>query len=112
MSNPRPRYPSDLSPAQWRRIEPLLPPSRPRGRPRTIDPREVVNGINYRWATGCSWRMLPHDFPPWGTVYASFRQWHRDGTLTRIREAMIQRGARNDAGFRPPECTRTPPEAK
>ena len=93
MSDPRPGYPSDLSLTQWERIEPFLPPHPSRGRPRSLDPREVVNGINYRWSTGCSWRMLPHDFPSWGSVYAWFRRWERDGTLTRIRNELIRKNS-------------------
>ena len=86
MQNPahtRERYPSDLSDKQWRMIEILIPPERDRGRHRSTDLREVVNGINYRWSTGCVWRMLPHDSPPWATVYTYFRRWQGEGTLSR-----------------------------
>jgi putative transposase len=87
----RPRYPSDLSERQWARVSPLLPAERPRGRPRATAVREVLNAINYRWETGCVWRMLPHDFPPWGTVYTYFRMWQRQGVLREIREAVVRR---------------------
>lgn len=88
-------YPSDLTQAQWEEIAPLLPPPKLAGHPRTADLREVINGILYVLRSGCSWRMLPHDFPPWGTVWWYFRQWRLDGlweqihtTLrTRVREA-------------------------
>ena len=58
-------YPSDLTDEQWDILLPLLPPAKPGGRPRTVDIREVVNGIVYVLRTGCPWRMLPHDLPPW-----------------------------------------------
>ncbi len=83
-------YPSDVSDAQWRRIEPLFPQAKPRGRHREIDLREVVNAIHYRWTTGCVWRMLPHDFPAWGTVYTYFRNWQRDETLRRLRDQLLK----------------------
>jgi len=70
-------YPSDLTDAQWHLIEKRIPPAKPGGRHRSVDVREVMNGILYLVRTGCSWRQLPHDFPPWGTVhfyYWSFRQ--------------------------------------
>ncbi|GIX48430.1 MAG: hypothetical protein KatS3mg131_2641 [Candidatus Tectimicrobiota bacterium] len=81
-------YPSDLSERQWRRIAPLLPPARPGGRPAEVDRREIVNAILYRLRSGCSWRMLPHDLPPWGTVHFYFRQWRRDGTWERVCRAL------------------------
>lgn len=62
-----------------------------RGRPRIVSMREVVNAMNYRWRTGCTWRMLPHDFPAWATVYAYFRQWRRDGRLPEIRALLLER---------------------
>lgn len=87
---PRRRYPSDISDRAWGRMAPRLPPDPPRGRKRSTDVREVVNGINYRWTTGCTWRMLPHDFPPWETIYGYFRRWMRDGTLRQLREMLIR----------------------
>lgn len=85
----RQSYPSDISDAQWRAIAALIPPDRDRGRHRSTDIRDIVNSINYRWSTGCVWRMLPHDFPPWGTVYTYFRRWQRDGTLKELRDALL-----------------------
>ena len=90
-SSQREPYPSDLTDAQWYQIEPSIPPEKDLGRHRSTDIREIVNGINYRWSTGCVWRMLPHDYPPWATVYTYFRRWQRDGTLREIREALIRR---------------------
>lgn len=91
--NDRRRYPSDLTDVQWREVALLLPTEHPLGRQRTTNLREVVNAINYRWNTGCTWRMLPHDFPPWGTIYAYYRRWLRDGTLGEVRDVLLRRGS-------------------
>ena len=80
----RKRYPSDLTDAQWAVLEPWIPPPRPGGRPRKTNMREVVNAIFYLTREGCSWRALPHDFPPWKTVYNYFEDWKRDGTWDRF----------------------------
>jgi putative transposase len=66
-------YPTDLTDEQWKLIEPLLPPAKPGGRPRKTDLREVLNALFYLNRAGCQWRMLPHEFPPWKTVYNYFR---------------------------------------
>jgi putative transposase len=81
-------YPSDLTDAQWAELAPLIPPAEPGGRHRSVDLREVVNGILYVLRSGCPWRMLPHDLPPWGTVHYYFRRWRRDGTWEQIHEAL------------------------
>lgn len=81
-------YDTDLSDAQWRLIEPYFPPAKLGGRPRTTDYREVVNAICYFLRSGCSWRLLPHDFPPWGTVHYFYRKWRLDGTWKRIHDAL------------------------
>lgn len=88
MISSRTAYPSDLSDEDWERIADCLPNDKHRGRNRSTDLRDVVNAIHYRQATSCSWRMLPHDFPAWATVYTYFRQWESDGTLTRIKHAL------------------------
>lgn len=90
-------YPSDLTDRHWRAIDPLIPLDKERGRRRSTEVRDVLNGINYRWTTGCVWRMLPHDFPPWGTIYKYFRRWQRDGTLREIREVLWKRRPRESA---------------
>ena len=69
----RPSYPTDLTDKEWAIIEPLLPVQRT-GRPRKYSQREMLNAILYLLRTGCSWRMLPHDLPPWKAVYAYFRK--------------------------------------
>ena len=81
-------YPTDLTDAQWGLLEPLLPPVSLRGHPRTVHLREVVNGILYVLRGGISWRMMPHDLPPWGTVWWYFRKWRQDGTWERVLEAL------------------------
>lgn len=77
-------YPTDVSDDDWDRIAPLLPDARPGGRPRSTDLREVVNAILYVSQCGCTWRMLPHDFPNWQTVYGYFKRWSESGLLERI----------------------------
>lgn len=90
MTNPnRRRYPSDLTDHQWARFEAELPPEPQVGRHRSIPLRDIANAINYRWETGCTWRMLPHDFPPWGTVYAYFQRWQRAGLVRHLREILL-----------------------
>ena len=61
-------YPTDLTDDEWRVLEPLIPPAKPGGRPRSVDAREVLNGIRYLLRSGGAWRLLPHEFPPWPTV--------------------------------------------
>lgn len=84
----RKRYPTDLTNAQWDLIEPLIPPAKPGGRPRSVDVREVINAIFYFVRSGCSWRLLPHDFPPWGTVHFYYRKWRLDGTWQQIHDTL------------------------
>src|SRR5262252_1719220 len=84
-------YPSDVTDQQWALIEPLFPKpsrrSRP-GRPREVDLREVVNALVYHAREGCTWRALPHDFPPWKTVYNYFQWWDWDGTLQKVLDTL------------------------
>jgi putative transposase len=87
-TQPRRVYPTDLTDAQWEILQTWLPPAPGGGRPRTTDLREVLNAILYLMRTGCAWQMLPHDFPPAGTVYDYFSQWRRHGTIARIHEAL------------------------
>jgi len=86
----RESYPSDLTTRQWREIDIVIPSDRIRGRKRDTSIRELINAMNYRWMTGCSWRMLPHDLPPWPTVYTYFRRWLKDGTLKQIRDILLE----------------------
>ena len=73
----RGRYPTDLTDEEWERIRPLLPRPAKRGRKPGVDLREVLNAIRYMARAGAGWRMLPHDFPPWQTVYWWFRRFVR-----------------------------------
>ena len=93
-------YPHDLTDAQWHILEPLLPPPKPGGRPRSVELREVVNGLLYVLGTGCPWRSLPHDLPPWPTVWTYFRQWRDDGTLARLHDELRDQ-VRQQAGHDP-----------
>jgi len=78
-------YPSDLSDAEWQQIEPHLPKRKsPRGRKREHSLREIVSAIYYVLRSGCAWRMMPHDLPPWKTVYHYFRLWRKDGVWAEI----------------------------
>jgi putative transposase len=79
---------TDLTDAQWAILPPLLPPPPGGGRPCTTDRREVRNAIFSKLRTGCAWGLLPPDFPPAGTVSGYFHQWRREGTITRIHEAL------------------------
>jgi len=84
----RSSYPTDLTDAQWKLVKPLIPPADPGGRERSVDMREVVNGILYLSRNGCTWRSLPHEFPPWGTVWYYFRRFRNDGTWKTIHDAL------------------------
>jgi putative transposase len=81
-------YPSDLSEAQWQRLEPLLPPPKPGGRERSQSLREVLNAIIYLTSTGCPWRSLPHDFPNYNTVFGYFNNWKRTGVWEQIHQQL------------------------
>ena len=93
-------YPSDLTDAQWKLIEKRIPPAKPGGRERSVDMREVMNGILYLVRTGCSWRQLPHDLPPWGTVHWYYRCFRLDGTWQKIHDALREK-VRTAAGRKP-----------
>ena len=84
-------YQTDLSDAEWSYIEPHLPASAASGRPRVHTLREIVDAIFYIVRSGCAWRLLPHDFPPWKTVHHYFRTWRIDGTWERMHSALLKR---------------------
>jgi len=84
----RREYPSDISDEEWAILEPLIPPAKPGGRPRTTNMREVINALFYLDRTGGQWRALPHDFPSWSTVWSYFRFWRNAGTWERIHTAL------------------------
>src|SRR5438477_1114676 len=83
-------YPSDITDEQWALIEPHIPVY-PGGRPRTTDPRDVVDAIFYVLCTGCPWRYLPKDFPPKSTVWRYFDEWRHNGTLDTIHDLLRRR---------------------
>ena len=78
-----------MSDAEWTVLEPLIPKAKHGGRPEGYAKREVVNGIRYLTRTGCAWRLLPHEFPPWTTVYHYFRKWRKDGTWKVIHDKLV-----------------------
>lgn len=82
------RYPTDLNEKKWNLIRPLLPEALPGGRPRRIKLRQLINAILYIVRSGCAWRLLPHDFPVWQTVYGYFRRWVLKGTWQRIHDTL------------------------
>jgi putative transposase len=96
----RKAYPSDLTDSQWLLIEPLIPAAWPGGRPRKHPMREVVNALLYVLRQGCVWRALPHDFPPWKTVYNYFAWFRADGTYDALLTA-LRRRVRREAGREP-----------
>ncbi|MGW0804049.1 IS5 family transposase [Nonomuraea sp. NPDC002799] len=87
---PRRPYPTDLSDAEWELLAPLIPAPKPGGRPAVHERREIVNALAYWVRAGCAWRLLPHDLPPWQTVYHYWRTWRIEGRwehiLVRLRE--------------------------
>ena len=83
-----PRYPSDLSDAEWVLLEPLLSTTEKRGRPPKWPLRQVADAVFYLLRSGCSWRMLPREYPPWQTVYYHFRRWRLDGRLRRAHDRL------------------------
>jgi putative transposase len=84
-------YPTDLTDKEWQILQPLIPPPKTGGRPRTVDIREILNAILYVQHNNCSWRQLPHDLPPWPTVYDYFRIWCLTGVWKRVCQALRQR---------------------
>jgi len=84
------RYPSDLSDAEWKLLEPMIPPGKSGGGKRTVIMREVVNGLMYILSTGCQWRAIPKDLPPKSTVHDYFDLWTWDGTLDRMHHALYE----------------------
>lgn len=83
-----PSYPSNLTSQQWELLSQLIPAAQKGGRKRSVDMQAVINAILYILCAGCAWRMLPHDFPKWKTVYHYFRQWRKDGTWQQIHERL------------------------
>src|SRR6202049_2311816 len=89
-SNTDKLYDTDLTDAAWALIAPMLPAARPGGRPRTTNIRAVLNAIFYLLRTGCQWRLLPREFPVWGTVYHYFRSWDNAGVWTYVQRTLYK----------------------
>lgn len=81
-------YPTDLSDAQWARLESLFAQAPGRGRRRRSDTRAVLNALLYRLRTGCQWRLLPREYPDWRLVYYYFTQWTRTGLLEQVQATL------------------------
>lgn len=107
-------YSTDLSDGEWECLETHVPAPNKRGRPRTHSTREILNAVFYVLKSGCSWRLLPKDFPPWETVYWWFRKWRVDGTFERLNAALrerlrsrLGRSPRPSAGIADSQTTKT-----
>ena len=85
------RYPSDTTEEEWIELAPQIPPARRGGRKRTVNIREVLNGLLYGLSTGCQWRAIPKDFPPRSTLFYYFGRWEADGTLRRMHDSLYVR---------------------
>ena len=85
------RYPSDTTEGEWEQLAAQIPPARRGGRPRTVNIREVLNGLLYVLSTGCQWRAIARDLPPRGTIFEYFARWEADGTLRRIHATLYVR---------------------
>lgn len=92
----RKAYDTDVTDDEWEELRPLLPQPKFGGRPRKTEIREVYNGIQYFVKTGCQWRSLPHDLPPWQTVYTYFRNWKDDGTWRRVHDFLRRKVRRKE----------------
>jgi len=96
----RQTYKTDLTDDQWTSLKPLLPPPSVRGRPREHSLREILNAIFYIVDGGIKWRLMPHDLPPWQSVYYYFRQWTKNGRWEQLNTALRER-VRRKAGRNP-----------
>ncbi len=96
----RRRYDTDLTDAQWEVIAPMIPDACAGGRPRKATSRELVEAILYFLRAGVAWRLLPHDLPPWQTVYYYLRRWQHDGVWEHIHHHLVMLTA-SAAGVRP-----------
>ena len=98
--NNRQLYPTDLTDAEWSQLEPHVPPPKLGGRPRLHPVREILNAMFYVLRSGCAWRLLPHDLPPWKTVYHYFRLWRLQGLWGQLHTA-LREAVRVQAGREP-----------
>jgi putative transposase len=84
-------YSTDLTDAEWEALEPHIPAPNKRGRPRIHSSRKILDAVFYVLKSGCPWRLLPREFPPWETVYWWFGKWRTDGTFERLNAALRER---------------------
>ena len=98
MSSARLSDTSELSDREWAILDPLIPAAKPGGRPRSVDMREMLTGLSYVLRSGCAWRLVPQEFPPWSPMYQYFRPWRNAGIWetmhTTVRERLRQHGGR------------------
>ena len=85
------RYPSDVTEEEWGQLAALIPPARRGGCKRTVNIREVLNGLLYVLSTGCQWRAIPTDLPPRSTICDYLARWQADGTLRQIHDTLYVR---------------------
>jgi transposase len=99
------RYPSDVTEEEWTQIAPLIPSARRGGRKRSVNIREIFNGLLYVLSTGCQWRAIPRDLPPKSTIFDYFERWQADGTLGRIHTALyVKCREQQDRAVSPTAC--------
>lgn len=84
------RYPSDVTDEEWSWVTPMIRPAKRGGRRRTVDTREILNGLMYVLSTGCQWRYVPKDLPPRSTLHGYFQRWGYDGTLQKLHYALFE----------------------
>ncbi|MEU0518910.1 transposase [Streptosporangium sp. NPDC006007] len=104
MSRKRAAYPTDLSDLEWEALAPLVPPPQPGGRPVVHERREIVNALAYWLWARCAWRRLPHELPPWRTVYHYWRRWRIEGRWEQI-TAVLREREHTRRGPHPPPGT-------
>ena len=94
---PRKPYPTDLSDREWALIQHLVPAAKPGGRPEKYPKRDILDAIFYILRSGCAWRLLPHDLPPWQIVYQYCWRWRKDGTW-QVMHDLLRGDVRGAAG--------------
>ena len=102
----KPSYPSDLNEAEWAILDPLIPKARKPGRPEKHPKRTILNAIFYLVRSGCAWRMLPNDLPPWKLVWHYFSHWKKQGVWARLNDA-LRDAVRLQAGKKKPPRLRS-----
>lgn len=101
---PRKQYSTDLTARRWESIRRLIPPAKTGGRPREHSMRLILNAIFYNLRSGCAWRLLPGDFPPWQTVYGYLRAWQKDGTWEKLNRILAGRVRKKQGRRRTPSA--------